>query len=454
MRIWSFLLLAGCAVGPDYEEPRPSVPVSWSSGKSETADLSEWWTRYRDPMLSSLTERALAMNLDRREARARVREARAFRGAALGGLLPQTGVGGGYTRARASENGPIPSDGKEGDLYDAGFDAAWEIDVFGGNRRRLEAASADLDASVEAERDVQVSLAAETARNYIALRGIQSRIAIAQESVQTQRRIADLTRTRFDAGLATELDVARAEAHVSTVGSIIPSLEAEARRTIHALAVLLGQEPGALVRELSDRRPIPAAPAEIPIGLPSDLLRRRPDLRRAERELAAATARVGVATAELYPKFFLLGLFRFQSVGATDLFAAGSRAWSFGPSVEWALFQGGRLRAHVEAQEARREQALIRFERTLLHALREVEDALIAHIQEQVRRTALLNAVSSQRKAVELAEQRYTQGLVDFLAVLDAQRSLYEARDALAQSEQAVAAHSVALFKSVGGGWK
>jgi NodT family efflux transporter outer membrane factor (OMF) lipoprotein len=470
MRLMKFLhlgalALLGCAVGPDYETPRPALPKSWSSleekregqgslAMARTAEIPEWWQAFADPVLTSIAERALAANLDLREAAARVREARALRGVALGGLLPEAGVSGSYERAHISENGTLPSDGRAIDLYQAGFDASWEIDVFGGNRRRLEAAEADVQASLEALRDVRVSLLAEVARSYVELRGYQARIAIARQNLEAQKNTAQLTRARLDAGQTTELDVARAEAQVSTTSSAIPALEVAALQTIHGIALLLAREPEALATELSASAPIPNAPPEIPVGLPTDLLRRRPDIRQAERELAAATARIGVATADLYPRFFLIGSLGADSVKASDFFNAGSRAWSIGPEIRWSLFQGGRIRASIEVQNARQERAALRFEQTLLRALRNVEDALIAHSREQLRRAMLAQAVASQRRAVELADQRYTQGLVDFLSVLEAQRALYAAHDALVQSEQAIATDTIALYKAVGGGWR
>lgn len=458
-------ILAGCAVGPDYEAPRPETPEAWhsleapkagqaSDARAVVADLSAWWTSFGDPALVRLVERSLAGSLDLRVAASRVREARALRGVARGGLLPEAGVGGAYERARPSEEGFFPSDGEPFHHYQAGFDASWEIDVFGGNRRRLEAAVAEVEASEEAFRDVRVSLVAEVARTYVDFRSAQSRGRIARLNLEAQRKTAQVIRARLDAGQATELDVSRAEAQVSVTASMIPLLETLERRSLHAIALLLGKAPGAGAAELSAPAPIPGAPAVIPVGLPTDLLRRRPDLRRAERELAAATARVGAATADLYPRFFLSGSLGSESVDASDFLAPASRAWSFGPSISWSLFQGGRIRANIEVRNARQERAAIRFEQALLGALRDVEDALTAHSREQVRKADLARAAGLQRRAVELAQERYLQGLADFLAVLEAQRLLYAAEDAVAQTEQSVSTHAIALFKAVGGGWK
>ena len=461
----ALILGAGCAVGPDYEAPSPAVPEGWKSleakqegetsrASAKSADLSEWWKSFGDPALVALAAKALEANLDLKAAASRVREARGVQGIAYGGLLPQVSARGAYTRQRWSENGAFPTNGDDFGQYTAGFDAAWEIDVFGGRRRELEAADADVDAAVEGLRDVRVSMLAELARAYVDLRGLQARLLIARQTLESQRKTAELTRARLDAGQTTELDVARAEAQVQATASVVPSLEAAARQSLHAIAVLLARPAGSVLPELSPEAPLPAAPGEIPIGMPTEILRRRPDLRRAERELAASTARIGVATADLYPKFFLAGSFGFDSVTTGDLFTAASRTWSFGPAIRWPLFEGGRIKANIEVQNARQEQASIRFEQTLLNALRDVEDALVAHSREQRRRAALAQAVTFQKRAYELAEQRYTQGLVDFLTVVDAQRSLFLAQDAHVQSEQAIAFHTIALYKAVGGGWK
>jgi outer membrane protein, multidrug efflux system len=459
------LILSGCAVGPDYEAPRPEVPGTWNSletpkagqasaAKAVESDLSAWWTAFGDPALVRLVEQGLAGSLDLRGAASRVREARALRGVARGALLPEAGAGGGHERVRPSEKGFFPSDGEPFNHYQAGFDASWEIDVFGGNRRRLEAAVAEVEASEEAFRDVRVSLVAEVARNYVEFRSAQARGRIARLNLEAQQKTAQVIRARLDAGQATELDVSRAEAQVSVTASMIPLLETLERRSVHAIALLLGKTPGLGTAELSATAPIPSAPAVIPVGLPTDLLRRRPDLRRAERELAAATARIGVATAGLYPRFFLSGSLGSESVNASDFLTPASRAWSFGPSISWSLFQGGRIRANIEVQNARQEQAAIRFEQTLLGALRDVEDALVAHSREQIRKVDLTRAVGLQRRAVDLAQERYLQGLADFLVVLEAQRLLYAAEDAVVRTEESVATNAVALFKAVGGGWK
>jgi NodT family efflux transporter outer membrane factor (OMF) lipoprotein len=461
----ALLALAACAVGPDYERPARPMPVDWtekantldpatSRARGGPAEVAEWWKSFRDPELSGLIVRAAESNLDLRLAEARVREARGLRGVAAGALLPEASASAGYSRNRTSENVPLPGAGQQSNLYQAGFDAAWEIDVFGGIRRTVEAADAGVDAAVEARRNVSVTLLAEVGRNYIEIRGLQAQIAIAFQNLEAQKKTLELTQARFQAGRAAELDVVRARAQVSTTASLIPVLESRRIQATHRLSVLLGGEPGSLRLELAAAAAIPAPPPEVPVGLPSDLLRRRPDIRRAERELAAATARVGAATAELYPKFSLTGFFALQSVSAADFAKWGSRAWSVGPTIQWSLFQGGRLRAQIEVENARQEQAALGYERSILIALQEVEDALTAYAKEQAHRAELANSVEANVRAVDLANQRYAQGLADFLSVLDAQRSLYVTQDALVQSDRQISENLVALYKALGGGWE
>lgn len=460
----TLVVLGACTVGPDYEAPAPSVPKTWSTQGTELDPLTSrtigrgavvaaWWTTFRDPELTSLIERAARSNLDLKLAEARIREARGLRGVSAGALLPSVDASGAYSRNRGSENVPVPGAGVQSNLYQAGFDASWEIDVFGGIRRGVEAADAEVDASVEARRDVLVTLLSEVGRNYIELRGLQAQLDIARQNLEAQRKTLELTQARFQAGRAAELDVVRAQAQVSTTASQIPVLESQRIQATHRLGVLLGGAPGSLRQELVKAQAIPVPPPEVPVGLPSELLRRRPDLRRAERELAAATARIGVATADLYPKFSLTGFFALESINASDFAKWGSRAWSVGPTIQWSLFEGGRIRARIEVEDARQEQAAIGYERSILVALQEVEDALVAYAKEQAHRAELSDSVAANTKAVDLANQRYTQGLVDFLSVLDAQRSLYVTQDALVQSEGRISGFLVALYKALGGGW-
>jgi multidrug efflux system outer membrane protein len=361
---------------------------------------------------------------------------------------------GAYQRSRSSGAGSSQNEGVISNQYQAGFDAGWELDIFGGVRREIEAADADLQAALETRRDVLVTLTAEVARNYIDLRAFQQRIAIARRNLTAQQHSAALTRQRFESGFAGGLDVANADAQVATTAAQIPLLESAARQSIYSLSVLLGMDPAALLPELSPPEVIPPAPPLPPPGVPADLLRRRPDIRQAEAEIHAATARIGVATADLFPKFTIFGSAGMRSADFSSWFDWTARIWSFGPSVSWNVFDMNRTRSNIELQKALQDQTLITYRQTVLTALQEVENALIASTKEAEHRRALVNAVAANRKAVELATILYTQGQTDFLNVLNAQRSLYAIEDALVQSTGTVSIDLVALFKALGGGWR
>jgi NodT family efflux transporter outer membrane factor (OMF) lipoprotein len=343
---------------------------------------------------------------------------------------------------------------RDSDLFQIGFDARWELDLFGGVRRAVEAAEADIDTALAEHQAVLVTLLGEVARNYLELRGAQAQLAITRDNLAAQQDTLDLSRIRFQAGLSSDLDVARAEAQVATTAAQIPTLERQTRQAIHRLGVLLGQGPGTLMAALSSTAPVPPPPPEVAVGLPAALLQRRSDIRRAERALAAATARIGVATADLYPRLALTGMLGLQSMQLSDLSQTASQFWAFGPSIRWPLFDAGRIRANIRVHDARQEQALIRYEQTVLTALEEVENALVAYRQEQVRQRSLAAAMAAHRRAVTLANELYTKGLSDFLTVLEAQRSLLAAESQLVQSNAALASHVVALYKALGGGWE
>ncbi|HEX8013344.1 MAG TPA: efflux transporter outer membrane subunit, partial [Casimicrobiaceae bacterium] len=461
--IASFALLGGgCAVGPDYRAPPTAAPAAWSEAPSRgtttgAVQVVRWWKIFGDPELDSLVERAAQANPELRIAEARLREARALRAGAISDLAPTISASGSYANQRCPENAPTcaaPSRQPSTNLYDVRFDASWEIDVFGGKRRALESATAQLEAVEEERRDVLVSVLAEVARNYVDLRGLQQRLAVTRKNIRAQSEAVEITRARFNAGLTSELDVKQAEALVATTQSQLPAMETAMKQVVHRLGVLLGQQPGTLIAELSSARPIPAPPPTVAVGLPSDLLRRRPDVRRAERKLAAATANIGVETAELFPKFSLLGSSGLQSVSAGDWLSAGSRYWSVGPTLTWRLLDFGRIHARVKAADARQEQALVAYEKTVLTSFEDVENTLVAYANEQARFDSLKASVSANRRTLELANELYTKGLGDFLGVLDAERSLYQAEDQLADSQRTVTQRLVALYKALGGGWE
>jgi multidrug efflux system outer membrane protein len=451
-------LLAGCTVGPNYQPPQPAVPAQWPT-VAETGigpgamEIVRWWDLFGDARLPSLVDRAVSANKDLKLAEARVREARAQWRVAGAASWPAVNVSGAYSSVHQSENAPS-SAGRQYDLFQTGFDAGWEIDLFGGVRRSVEAAVAQVQASEENRRDVLVSLVAEVAVNYLALRGNQRRLAIAQENIRSQQNTVDLTHGRLKAGLASRLEVAQAEAQLAGTESKVPVIEASVQQAIHRLGVLLGLEPAALMDELQAPAAIPPPPPQVPVGLPSDLLRRRPDIRRAERQLAAATANIGVATADLFPRFSLTGLLGLQSSRSSDLLTTQSRFWTFGPSLRWPLFNAGRARAAIQVQTARQEEALISYEKAVLTALQEAEDAMVRYTKARSASEALARAMASTRQSADIALELYQKGLVDFLNVLQSQLALYQVQDQFVQSRQEVSTALVALFKALGGGWE
>lgn len=459
------LLSTGCTVGPNYHQPKVAAPARWSEplAGGETSGerpLASWWKTFNDPELDSLIKRAVASNHDLRIAEARVRESRAQYKMTSADLWPTIDASGSYMRNLQSHHQPLlgslplPGVPFENNVYQTGFDSSWELDVFGGTRRSIEASKADLAAAELDRRNVLVTLLGEVARNYVETRGLQHRLAIAGKNIQAQEEGVTLTRDRFNSGLTSDLDVQQATALLATTRSEVPVLETALQSSIHRLGVLLGQEPGALQTELSKVSAIPANPPKVPVGLPSDLLRRRPDVRQAERQLAAATARIGVAEADLFPKFSLTGDAGFQSVSVSDWFSSGSRFWSVGPTVQWRIFDAGRIRANVHVQTARQEQALAAYEKSVLTAFEDVENALVAYAKEQERHRSLEEAVNANNDALHLADENYTNGLANFINVLDAERSLYQAEDALAQSDKTVSQDLIALYKTLGGGWE
>lgn len=454
------LCLTGCMVGPDFQRPRVEMPAAYVGSVPQpappaadpvAASLARWWGLFDDPVLVTLVERALQSNLDVKVAEARVRQARAAVQGAQSFLWPTVDSSASVRRSRTP--GPLGNRGNVGTLYTAGFDASWELDLFGGVRRTVEAAEADLAGTEEARRDVLVSLAAEVAQTFIDLRAFQERVAIARQNLKIQEHSARITRLRFQAGFVSGLDVATAEAQAATTAAAIPLLESAARQSVYRLSILLGLNPADLLPELAPPGPIPLQPPAVPTGLPSELLQRRPDIRLAEARAHAATARIGAATADLFPRFTIGGS---AGVTSSDLgsIGPGNRFWSIGPAVSWNLFDAGRTRAAVEQQEAIGEETLLVYRQTVLTALQEVESALVASAKEQEHRDELVRAVAGNRKALDLAMQLYTQGQTDFLNVLDAQRALTLTEDALAASTGTVLTNLVALYKALGGGWE
>jgi outer membrane protein, multidrug efflux system len=450
--ILTSILLAGCVVGPPYRPAPVAAPQHWQETPRGVMELPVGGSRLpvSDSALDALIADALADNLDLRVAAARVREARALRGITASQGKPQ--IAAGATAAKFQRSLAVPGFGdRRQDLFDVGFDASWEIDVFGGVRRDIEAALAQVQAADEQRRDVEVSLIAEVARDYVELRGTQRHLDVLDARIETFRQTLSIVRSRATAGLTNDLDVARSEALLEDTLAARPALEFAADAAMHRLAVLIGKQPEELVAPLATHGPIPTVPPQLATGMPLDVIQQRPDVRRAERELAAATARIGVARADLYPRIALLGNFGHRSDDTSTLLKSVGGYWLIGPSLQWPLLTGGRVRGQIDAATARRDQAESSYRQTILQALEDVENSLAGYGRDQDERERLDAAVSAESRAVDLAESRYRAGLDSFLAVLDAQRTLRDEEDRLANAQTQVAVSAVALYKALGG---
>jgi outer membrane protein, multidrug efflux system len=473
------VLPLGCTVGPQFTRPTPSVPAQWSSSSTApaaqatstvntgAADLSTWWAEFNDPGLSSLIERSRSSSLDLRAAVLRISESRAERDVSAASFWPTLSANASYTRQRISDTTPngaiftqfssvkipgfpsvsLPNPYSQ---YQLGLGASWEPDLFGRVRRSVEAANADLRASVEDQRAVLVSLDSDVARAYIDLRGAQLRKSVAEASLATQSEVLDLTRQRQAVGLTTDLDVENAAAEVNTTQAQLPVLDLQITQDINLLSKLMGREPDALRAELDETRPVPPVPPQIPIGLPADLARRRPDIREAEQKLHAATARIGVAVADLFPRLTLSAQGGLQSQSTSNLLEWASRFGTIGPTLEVPIFDRGRW-ATIRVQDVRAKEAALDYERTVLSALHEVENALAAYRADQDRRAQLDAGVAHSRDALTLARQRYESGVANFIVVLDAERTLQQNEQSLAESVTSVSTDLVALYRALGG---
>jgi len=462
IRLLSFLLpalLTGCVVGPDYRTPQLSVPTTWhteinggvKSIPLETARLARWWQTLDDPLLSRLVQEAAANNLDLKLAGARLRESRARRGLSASDSYPTLGAGTGVNRNRSS--GELGAGGgRVSEAYSAQFDASWEPDLFGGKRRAQEAASATSEAAEENLRDVQVSLLAEVVLNYIEIRSSQGQIDITRATITSLTETLQIAGWRNQAGLVSQLDTEQARFNLEQTRAQLPALVSKLEQSRNNLALLLGRATGTLT-ELEPAAAIPAAAVQVAIGVPAETLRQRPDVRRAERQLAAATAQVGEAEAARYPNLSLSGTLGLQASSLGNLLQPGAYLYTLAANTVVTIFDGGRLRQKVEIQNALQEQALISYQSAVRSALRDVENALAAYAGEQNRHRSLREAVQAATSAAGLAGSQYSAGLIDFQAVLDTQRSLLSLQNELIQSEAAVTSNLARLYKALGGGW-
>lgn len=454
----TLFLVACSAVGPDYKPPHFAPPSDWQSKKSrqirvgkavDNKILAKWWKVLGDPVLVRLEEEAVKSNLDIKVAVSRVWEARYAIGFEKARLYPTVDSTGSYSRKRS---GLLES---ETDFFDIGFNSSWELDIFRGTRRSVEAAIAKLEAAEANLQDVLVTLTADVALTYISYRTFKARIKVAKDNIRIQRETYELNKSRYEAGLADELIAQQALYNLERTRSLVPTLEIGLEWAKNKLAVLLGKTPREINSFLlSSDEKFPEVPREVVVGIPADVLRRRPDVRRAEKDLHTATALIGVATADLYPRFHLFGTIGLESIHATDLFNWSSRFWEVGPGFTWRIFDAGSIKQNIKIQTERQKQALLNYEKTILKALEEVENALIAFEKEQERRESLLKAVSAAEKSEQLASDRYNAGLVDFVTVLDAQRARQALQDDLVQSNGAVVSNLVRLYRALGGGWE
>lgn len=454
----ALLVIAGCAVGPDYH--RPSTPVDahymnvGQPGLAEGAALERYWTSFNDPLLDSLVDDAVGHNKDLATAAANLRAARAARRLAGFDQFPTVTFSGSYTHSLYAEQQLLGSDqfGREFDSADAGFQGLWELDLFGRVRRNVEAARADVGASTATLQDARVSVIAEIARDYFVLRGLQDQLRLTQRNAESQLNTLKLTRVRLEAGRGNELDTARAEAQWRTTLASIPTLEATIATTMYRISVLTGRQPGALNERLTPE-PAPDLPELTSIGTPEILLRRRPDIRIAERRLAGATARVGVAVGDLFPKVTLTGSFGYLAPTFGDLGQGEARFFSIGPGISWAAFDLGRVRARISASRAETDAALSTYEGAVLNALEDTEGALVSYGRSQSHRESLAGAAAASDKAADLARKRFEGGLVDFLEVLDAERTALTAELVFSQSRTDEATSLIAVYKALGAGW-
>lgn len=452
--------LTGCAVGPDYREPVADAGSAFANAVEPAFKASgvegAWWRQFRDAKLTRLIELAVRNNRDLKTAEASLREARALFLEAGLNLLPHVNTHGYYTSQHRSldalnRRNFVPRDLK---LYNIGFDTFWEVDIWGRIRRDVEGREAEIEAAEADRRDLLVSVVSEVARNYFELRGHQNQMAVARKNAENQRFTVELTEARLEAGVGTEFDTARAKAQLDTTLATIPPIDSLIRQDVHRISVLTGQLPAALNAELLEPAPLPHPPEIVKIGRPADLLRRRPDIRAAERTLAAATSRIGVATGDLFPKVTFVGSFNLESSSFTGLGAAGSGAYSFGPRITWAALDLGQVYARIKAAGARAEASLAQYEQSVLNALEETENALVVYGRVRQRQALLASAAAESLKAYQLAHLRFDEGVENFLNVLDTERRLLEDQREYAQSETATASALVALYKALGGGWE
>jgi NodT family efflux transporter outer membrane factor (OMF) lipoprotein len=454
--------VAACTVGPDFNEPQSQLSDSWPAPERTGTTVGavvdiQWWQQLGDAQLTSLVERAAQSNLDVRTASNRLEQSRVMRQVTGSQQYPGVSTGGSYQRERSSSKGLVDPSNLNGkapyEVWNATVDASWELDLWGHVRRNVEMADADIQLT-EAQRDgVLLSIAAETATDYIQLRGIQARLAVARQNLDIARQSARLTQNRFDNGVTTNLDTANSAAQVATIEATIPVLRAHEERLVNALSFLLGAPPRALSEELQATKDIPHPAPDVPVGLPSELAHRRPDIQQSEAALHRATAAIGVAKADFYPRVSLGASLGFQALNGSDLGAWNSRQWSYGPSLYLPIFQGGRLTGTLELRKRQEQEAALNYQKVVLAAWHEVDNAMSDYAAEQQHHAALEEAVRQNRLALNTAQDRYNQGATDFINVLAVQRALLATQTDLVDSATDAAIDRVRLYRALGGGW-
>ncbi|WP_313960322.1 efflux transporter outer membrane subunit [Bordetella genomosp. 13] len=459
-------MLAGCAVGPDFQRPEDALQSARLAPRPDTLHAQaavssdpvprRWWTLFGDPVLDGLLAGVWDGNLDLQAASARLAQSRARYGIAVAGLYPQINAGASYTRQRLSENGPMAALGAPTDptdLWQAGFDARWEIDLWNRQGRLKEGALARMQAQAYQREAVRVSLAAEIARNYLVLRGVQQRLDIARQNEALARHMVQLVQTRQRNGVATRFDLAAAQSQLAKVQALLPELSQRQHELMNALALSIGQAPRQLDALLAPTGAMPRVPPNANVGLPSELAHRRPDIREAEAALHAATADIGAAQADFYPRITLGGSIGLQALDDGDLGTWGARNFSIGPSIHLPIFEGGRLKRTLELTKASQQAAAIQYRKTVLQAWHEIDNALNARGAQYQQHDALVEAYARSREAFAATQSQYQNGVADYVGVLVAQQALLKDQLALSDSTTAVGTSLVALYKALGGGW-
>lgn len=468
--LFSISLLVGCTVGPNYQRPEIKIPGKWPTSKVENkASISSpvnltWWKSFHDPLLDRYINEAAANNLDIKMAEAHIRQARAMKKMAVANFYPMINgsasanslqISQGTLEGFTSNASPVTLIDRNQWIYNLGFDAQWELDLFGKTRRQVEASKASIEEAYETRRSILLSTIAEIARSYVELRGAQQLYAVAQRNVQLQRKTLSLVRQQYRAGVSSEADVSLAEGQLKNTESILPNYVAQMQVNAYQIAVMLGKEPQAILKDISKARPLPRRPKKVPVGLRSDILRQRPDIKATERQLASAVAEIGVAVADFFPQFKLSASnLALQSTALDTLFKSSSGFWIMGPQVSLPIFHGGQIRANVASKKEGAQQAALQYKKVILQALQEAQSALARYSQSIDTNNSLRSSVAANQRAVQFAKKRFQYGEDDYIALLQSEGALLNAELQEINSEVTSLTALISLYKSLGGGWE